>query len=127
MRGEKRAGSGVLLQMFYDGPGDGEAIERCGAAADFIEKNEAGRSGVGKDAGDFAHFNEEGGAAASEIVTSADAREDAVGEWEFGLARRNERTHLRHENDKRGLTKISRLASHVGAGDEEQLLAARFE
>src|SRR5262249_43384609 len=34
---------------------------------------------------------------------------------------------LRHQNNQRSLTKIRGFASHVWAGDEKQLLAARFK
>src|SRR6266404_2142769 len=99
MRGEKRARARLLLQMLDNGPGDGEAVERGGAAADFVEEDEAGGRGVIKDCGDFGHFDEEGGAAAREIVAGADTREDAVDDGQLGLARGNERADLRHEYD----------------------------
>src|SRR6266853_6859498 len=127
MSGEKGACASVLLQVFDDGPSDREAVEGGGAAADLVEQDEAGGSGVGEDAGDFAHFDQESGAAAGEIIAGADPGEDAIGERKFCLARRNKRTHLRHENDQRGLPEIGGFAAHVGAGDEEKLLTARFE
>src|SRR5207249_7458552 len=95
VRGEKRAGASVFLQMFDDGPSDRKTIECGGAAADFVEEDEARWRGVVEDAGDFGHFDEERGTAAREIVASADAREDAIGDGKFGLARGNEGTHLR--------------------------------
>ena len=113
--------------MFDDGPGDGEAVEGGGAATDFVEKDEAGRRGVVKDGGDFAHFDEERGAAAGEIIAGADAREDAVGERKFGAARGNEGAHLSHQDDESGLAKVGGLAAHVGSGDQKELLAAGFE
>src|ERR1700686_10999 len=79
MRGEEGAGAGVLLEMLDDGPGDGEAIEGGGAAADFVEEDEACGRGVMEDGGDLAHFDEEGGAAAGKIIAGADAGEDAGG------------------------------------------------
>jgi len=127
MRGEERARASVLLEMLDDGPGNGKAVKGGGAAADFVEKDEACRRGVMEDGGDFAHFDEESGAAAGEIIGSTDAGEDAVGDGQLGLARGNEGTHLSHENDKRGLAEVGRLAAHVGASDEEKLLAAWFE
>ncbi len=92
--GEERAGAGVFLQVLDDGPGDGEAVEGGGAAADFVEQDEACGRGVIEDAGDFAHFDEERGAAAGEIVAGADAREDAIDDGKFGLARGNEASRL---------------------------------
>src|SRR5579864_6382724 len=127
VRGEKRTCAGVLLQVLDDGPGDGEAIKSGGAPADFVEKYEAGGCGVVEDDGDFAHFDEKRGTAASQIVAGADAREDAVGDGKLGLPCGNEAASLRHENDERGLPKIGRFAAHVRAGNEKKLLAAGLE
>src|ERR1700731_5058467 len=113
MRGEERARAGVLLQMLDHGPGDGEAVEGSGAAANFVEQDEAGRRGVIEDGGDFAHFDEEGRAATREIVAGADAREDAVDDGQLGLARGNE------EAD-RGLTTRGR-----GGGKKQPIWAIR--
>jgi len=88
--GEEGAGASVLLEMFDDGPGDGEAVESGGAAADFVEEDKACGRGVMEDGGDLAHFDEEGGAATGEIIAGTDAGEDAVGDGEFGTVSRNE-------------------------------------
>src|SRR6266849_6528492 len=96
MRGEERARAGVLLQMLDDGPGDGEAVEGSGAAADFVEQDEARGRGVIEDSGNLGRFDEESGAAAGQIVASADAREDAIDDGQLGLARWNEAADLRH-------------------------------
>ncbi len=49
--GEEGAGARVFLQMLDDSPGDGEAVKGGGAAADFVEQDEAGRRGVVEDGG----------------------------------------------------------------------------
>src|SRR6266705_1065357 len=113
--------------MLNDGPGDGKAVERGRAAADFVEKDQARGSGVIEDGRDFTHLNEKRGTPASEIVAGADAREDAVGDGQFGLASGNEGAHLSHEDDERGLAEIGGFAAHVGAGNQKKLLAARLE
>src|SRR5208337_4710829 len=95
--------------------------------ADFIEEDEAGRRGVVEDGGDLAHLDEKSGAAAGEIIAGADAGEDAVGDGKASLARGNEGTHLRHEDNQSGLAEVGGFAAHVGAGDKEQLLAAGLE
>src|SRR4051812_32037730 len=100
MRGEKSAGTRVFLQMLDYGPGDGEAIEGGGAAADFVEKYETGGCRVVEDGGDLTHFNEEGGAAASEIIAGADAREDAIDDGQLGLPRGNKAADLRHQDNE---------------------------
>src|SRR6266702_4596635 len=89
--------------MLNDGPGDGKAVERGRAAADFVEKDQARGSGVIEDGRDFTHLNEKRGTPAGEIVAGADAREDAVGDGQSGLASGNEGADLSHEDDERGL------------------------
>ena len=127
VRGEKRTRARVFLEMLDDSPGDGEAVKRGGAAANFIKKNEAGGGRVIKDGRDLAHLDQERRTASREIVAGPDAREDAVGDGKFRLARGNERAHLRHKNNQRSLMKVRGLATHVWTGDEKQLLAARLE
>src|SRR6202049_4754154 len=80
-----------------------------------------------QDGGNFAHFDEKRGAASREIIAGADPREDAVGDGQLGLASGNERAHLRHQDNQRGLPKIRGLAAHVWASDEQKLLAAGVE
>src|SRR6267143_744775 len=127
VRGEERAGTGVLLKMLDNGPGDGEAIERGGAAADFVEEDQARRRGVIENRRYFAHLHEKGRTAAREIVAGPDAREDAIRDGQLGLPRGNKGTHLGHENDERGLAKVGGLAAYVLPGDQEKLLPTRFE
>src|ERR1700675_144311 len=127
MRGKKRARASVLVQMLDDRPSDGKSVKRCGAAADFIEKNKTRWCGVMQDGGDFAHLDQKRRAAARKIIACADPREDAVGDGQLGLTSGNERAHLRHQNNQRGLPKIRGLAAHVRASDKQKLLAAWVE
>src|SRR5260370_8600226 len=71
MRGEERARTRVLLQMLNDGPGDGKAVERGRAAADFVEKDQARGSGVIGDCPDLTHLNEKPGTPPGEICASS--------------------------------------------------------
>src|SRR5271170_359531 len=113
--------------MLDDGPRDGKPVERRGAAADFIEEHEARRCGVMQDGGDFAHFDEERRAAAREVIACTDARENAIGDRKLCLSRWNERAHLRHQHNQRGLAKICGLAAHVWTSDEQELLSPWVE
>src|SRR6267154_2302941 len=113
--------------MLDYGPSDGEAVEGGGAAADFVEQDQAGGRGVVENSGDFGHFDQESGAAASEIVAGADAGEDAVDDGQLGLACGNKAADLRHQDDERGLAQVGRLAAHVGSGDKQKLLAGGLE
>ena len=127
VRSEKRASASVLLQVFDDGPGDGQPVKRRGAASHFIEQHKTRWRGVMQDGSDFAHLDEKRRAAARQIVARADARKNAVRNRQLGLPRWNERAHLRHQHDQRSLPKIRGLAAHVRAGDKQKLLSARVE
>src|SRR5207237_551441 len=119
--GEERARASLLLEMFDDGPGDGEAVKSGSAAANFVEEDETRRGRVIEDGRNFAHLNEESGAAASEIVAGANACEDAVGDGEFRLARRDGGAHLRHEDEQSGGAQARGVGSNGGTNVDEKL------
>ena len=101
-------------------PGDRQAVEGGGAAADLVEQHQAALGGVAQDVRGLLHLDHERGLAAQDLVGGADAREDAVHEPELGLARRHEAAHLRHQHDERRLAQEGGLAAHVGAGQHEE-------
>ena len=82
VRGEHGAAAVGFVQMLGHRPGDGEAVERRGAAADFIEHHERARAGLVQDGGGLDHLGHERRTAAREIVGCADAREDAIDDAE---------------------------------------------
>ena len=85
------------------------------------------RRGQVQNGGDFAHLHQKSGPAARQIVRSADAREDAIGDGQAGLLGGHERAHLRQQHDQRGLAQVGGLAAHVGAGDEQDLVRGGVE
>src|SRR2546425_2372539 len=113
--------------MLDDSPGDGQAVERRRATADFVQKHETRGRRLNQDGSDFTHLHEKRRTASREIVRRADARENAVGERQLGLARGNKRPHLRQDHDQRGLAQIGGFAAHVRPGDEQNLLPFGFE
>ena len=60
------------------GPGERQAVEGAGAAADLVHQHQASVGGVVQDVRGLGHFQHERRAAAGEIVRGADAREDPV-------------------------------------------------
>ena len=66
--GKEGAAFDFIVQVLGDGPGDGEAIEGGGAAADFIENDEAFFGGVIDDEGGLIHLDHEGGLSFGEII-----------------------------------------------------------
>src|SRR5687767_1835348 len=49
MGGEKSFGPALVVEVFHDGPGEAETVEGAGAAANFVEDDEALRRGVVED------------------------------------------------------------------------------
>ena len=119
MRGEERAAAILgIVQVLDHRPGDGEAVEGRGAAADLVEDDERARAGLVQDRGGLDHLHHEGGAAAREIVGGADAGEERVDHADMRGFRRHEGARLRQDGDQRVLAEEGRLAGHVGAGEE---------
>ena len=98
--------------------GDGHAVVGRGAAADLVEDQQALVRRLLQDGGGLLHLDHEGALAGGEIVRRADAREHAVDDADHRALRRDERAHLRHQHDQRGLAHVGALAGHVRAGDD---------
>ena len=126
MCGENGTAANGLVQGFQDGPGDGEAVERCGAAADFVDHDEGARAGLVQDGGGLGHFDHECGTAAREVVGGADAGEQPIYDADAGGFRRDRQAGLGEHDDEGVLAQERRFAGHVGAG-EQQHAAVRGE
>ena len=118
MRGEERPAAILRMEMLDHRPGDGEAVEGRGAAADLVEDDERARAGLVEDRGGLDHLDHEGGAAAGEIVGGADAGEERIDDADMGGFRRHEGPRLGEDGDQRVLAEEGRFAGHVGAGEE---------
>lgn len=129
VRGEEGFGAleGVLVEEFYDGPGDGESVVGAGTAADFVEDDQGFIGSVIEDVGGFVHFDHEGGVTASEFIGGADAREDAVDDADVGVKGGDPRTDLGHEGDEGDLSDVGGFSGHIWAGDEGDLFVIGFE
>ena len=118
---------GFVVEVFGDGPGDADAVEGAGAAADFVEDDEAAGGGVVEDVGGFLHFDHEGAASAGEVVAGSDAGEDAVDESEVEGAGGDEGADLGHDDDDGDLADVGGFSGHVGSGDDHDLVAGAVE
>jgi len=116
--GKEGAASDLIVEVLGDGPRDGEAIEGSGAAANFIEDDEALFGCVIDDEGGLIHLDHEGGLAFGEIIGGSDAAENAVGEADVGVLSRDVGTDLGHEGDEGDLANVGRFTGHVGAGED---------
>lgn len=129
MSREHRAGSEfrVEVEVLDHGPGDAESIVGAGAAADFVEDDEAAGGRVVENVGGFVHFHHEGGVAAGKFVAGSDAGEYAVDEADVTRFRRDPGTYLGHEGDQGDLPDVGRFSGHVGAGEEHDLVRGGVE
>ena len=112
-------------QVLGHRPGDREAVEGGGAAADLIEQHQRARRGVVKDVGGFGHLHHEGGLAGRQVVAGADTGEDAIGDAQAGGLGRDPAAHLGHQLQQTRLAQIAALAAGVGAGEDQQVGLAR--
>ena len=96
-------------------------------APDLVEDDQAARRGVAEDLRRLAHLDHEGRLAARQVVAGADAGEDPIAKADARGARRHEAAHLRLDHRQRHLPHQRRLAGHVGAADDQDLLGGGIE
>ena len=120
--GEEGAGADLGVDVLDDGPGQGQAVEGRGAAADLVQDDEGAFGGVVEDVRDLDHLDHEGRGAAADVVARADPGENAVDHADASLGGRHEGADLGQENDQRGLADVGGLARHVRAGQERDRL-----
>ena len=117
VRREEGAALRGVGEEFRDGPGEGEAVEGGGAAADFVEDDEGFFACVVEDVGGLDHFDHEGGLALGEVVRGADAGEDAVDNANGGALGGDKGAGLGEEGEEGDLADVGGFAGHVWAGD----------
>ncbi len=119
MGGEEGAGADDEGEVFGYGPGETQAVQGAGAAADFVEDDEAFFGGVVEDVGGFDHFDHEGGLSAVDFVAGADAGEETVGDADAGGFGGDVAADLGEDGDEGDLADEGGFSGHVGAGDEQ--------
>ena len=87
------------VEVFNDGPGDGEAVVGTGAPSNFVENDEAAGTGIVQDVGGLVHFDHEGRVAAGQFVACADSGEDAIDKAETAALGGYPGTGLGHQDD----------------------------
>ena len=103
-----------------------EAVEGRGAAADFVEDDEAALGRVVADVRRLVHLDHEGRLPAREIVARADAGEDAIDEADLRARRRAPSEPIcAMQHEQRDLPDVGRFAGHVRAGEDEQPVRCR--
>src|SRR6184192_1676578 len=129
MGGEQRQRAQLwsIVQVLENGLRDADAVVGARAAAHLIENEQAAGRRVRENVGGLHHLDHEGRQAAGQLVVCTDAREDPVAQPDHGTAGRNEAAHLGQQHDDAGLAKVGRLACHVRAAQEHNLLVAGVE
>ena len=125
MRRKQRSRSGVLLQMFHHRPRDRQSIKRRSTSTTSSSSTRL-TDRVMQNRRHLAHLHRKCGTPARQIIAGSNPRENPVRHRQFRLSRRHEAPHLSHQHNQRGLPQISRLASHIRPGDQQQLLPLRF-
>ena len=119
VRGEQREGAHFGGQVAGHGPGERQAIEGAGAAADLIHQYEAALGGVVQDVGGFGHLHHKRRAATGQIIAGANAGVDAIERADGGLRSRYVAADVRQHRNQRDLAHVGGFAAHVGAGDDK--------
>ena len=118
MCGEEGLRPNDLRDVLDHGPGDAEAVEGRGTAADLIEDQQRLRRRIPEDIRHLVHLHHEGRLTGREVVARADPREDTIADRDIRMARRHEGADARHQHDQRHLPHVGRLTGHVRSGDD---------
>src|SRR5204862_2592743 len=94
-------------------PGERQAVEGAGAAADLIEQDETARGGVVEDVGRLGHLHHEGGAPAGKIVRRSDAGEDPIDGPAHCTLRGKVAAAVRKQYEEDGLAQVGRIIAHL--------------
>ena len=117
----------IVVQKLRHRPRDRESVEGAGSPADLVENHQTFRRDVIEDVRRFDHLHHEGALPAGEVVGGPDPGEDAVHQPDLRRLRRNERAHLRHDDQKSGLPDVGGFAGHVRTGDDHHPVAVAVE
>ena len=118
MGGEEGLRPNDLRDVLDHGPGDAEAVEGRGTAADLVEDQQRLRRRIPEDVRHLVHLHHKGRLPGREVVACADPREDPVADRDVRMARRHKGADARHQHDQRHLPHVGRLAGHIRSGDD---------
>ena len=124
--GKQHARPRDIVQELDRRPGDRQAVEGRGAAADLVEDDERALARLIEDGRRLHHLDHERRAPARQIVGGADAAEQAIDRADGRRARRHVGAHLRQHGDQRVLAQEGRLAGHVGARHQPDAALGRL-
>jgi len=119
---EQRAGAQIapVRNIFDDRPGNRQAVVGAGAAADFVEDQQASGCRLAEDLTDFIHLDHEGRLAGSKVIRGADPGEKLVHDADDRFASRHMTADLGQDDDQGDLAHIGRFTGHVGAREDHE-------
>ena len=120
VRGKEREATALHQQVPRNRMGQRQAVEGGGSPADLVDQHQRAFGGRVDDDGCLGHLHHEGGAAAGQVVGSADAGEDPVDGAHFAGGGRHEAAAPGQNGNEGRLSHVGGLAAHIGAGDDQQ-------
>ena len=129
MGGKKGAGTGLdmLVQVFHNSPGNGNAVVGGGATAQLIEEHQRAGRYIVEDIGGLGHLDHKGGLTQRDIVGGSHTGEYFVHQTDSCGFCGHETSYLGHEYDKGGLAQQRRFTSHIRTRDDNNLLSLVVE
>ncbi len=113
----------ALHPVFHGGSGQGRALFRVGAVADFIHQDERARTRLLHHAHQMFQVGAEGGLAIAQTLLVADVREDVIEDGQFTtIARRKWRADLIKEGHEPKGLEHDGFTAGVGPAHQEQTL-----
>ena len=121
--GKQGARADYVVQVLGHCPGNGHTVVGRSSAPDLVENDKALAGRVAQDVRGLAHFQQEGGFAACQVVARAHPGKHAVAQADARRARGNETPRLGQDHTQGGLANQRRFSRHVRPGHDEDLLA----
>ena len=115
-------GRDILVDVFDNSPGNGNAIVGRSASTQLVEEDKTARREIVENVGSFGHLYHESRFAQRDIIGSTNTGEDLIDNADMSRIGRHEAAHMSHKHNKCRLTKQSRLTCHVRTSDHHDLL-----
>ena len=124
MSGEKcfSLAAAMFVNVFHNGPGDGNAVVGTCAASKFVEQHQTSVRKVIQNTCSFVHFHHKCTFALRNIVAGTHAGKNLIDYPDFGTFHRHKTSNLSHERYQCSLSEQSRLTRHVGTCNNDDLL-----
>ncbi len=127
MRCKQRPCAHAFVQVLRERPGDADAVERAGAAPNLIQQNQTPFRRSVDNVRRLVHLDEKRTFARRNVVACANACINLVHQPNNGFLRRNKASYLCQQHNKPRHPQVTRLAAHIRAGDDQDLVRLNVE